>query len=94
MRLCFVLLCLALAPAAAQADCYADYKAKQDDPLRLHYGVMQIPDDYCTMPELLPELMSRRLDAAGWTLLSVLSMTGTFPSPEQEANAGPYFLRF
>ena len=27
----------------AQADCYADYKAKQDDPLRLHYGIMADP---------------------------------------------------
>ncbi|MDX1782512.1 MAG: hypothetical protein R3256_14515, partial [Thalassovita sp.] len=30
------------APALAQAECYADYKAKQDAPLRLHYGVAQI----------------------------------------------------
>jgi len=39
-----ILLSLALVAFAgtAQAECYADYKAKQDDPLRLHYGVAQI----------------------------------------------------
>ena len=26
----------------AQATCFADYKAKRDDPLRLHYGVAEI----------------------------------------------------
>ena len=35
------LLALMLA-GPAQAECYADYKAKQDDPLRLHYGVAQV----------------------------------------------------
>jgi len=29
----------------AQAACYADYKAKRDDPLRLHYGVAEITGD-------------------------------------------------
>ena len=33
------LLILTIWASAAQAACYADYKAKQDNPLRLHYGV-------------------------------------------------------
>ena len=33
---------LALAALPAQAQCFADYKAKQDGPLRLHYGVAQV----------------------------------------------------
>ena len=39
-----IALCLALtAPAPAYAEtCFADYKAKQANPLRLHYGVMQL----------------------------------------------------
>ena len=36
------LLALTLALPAQAAGCYADYKAKQDNPLRLHYGVAQI----------------------------------------------------
>ena len=41
---CLAMLCM---PAAAQAACYADYKAKQDAPLRLHYGVAEISEP-CT----------------------------------------------
>ena len=36
------IMALTLAQPAQAADCYADYKAKQDSPLRLHYGVMQL----------------------------------------------------
>jgi hypothetical protein len=40
MRLAPLALSLFLAAAQpAAAACYADYKAKQDAPLRLHYGV-------------------------------------------------------
>jgi hypothetical protein len=44
-----VLLTIALLLAAlpAQAECYADYKAKQDNPLRLAYGVAQVSDSSC-----------------------------------------------
>ncbi len=34
-------LALVLAGPAA-AECYADYKAKRDEPLQLHYGVAQV----------------------------------------------------
>ena len=40
-------LALVLAAPMAEAACYADYKAKQDAPLRLHYGVIQLPDSAC-----------------------------------------------
>ena len=33
---------VALAGLPAAADCYADYKAKRDDPLQLHYGVIAL----------------------------------------------------
>ncbi|MCC6304068.1 MAG: hypothetical protein IT545_02605, partial [Rhodobacteraceae bacterium] len=32
------------AAGGAAAACYADYKAKREPPLQLHYGVMEIPD--------------------------------------------------
>ena len=61
-------LCLSLAVAAtlalpAHAECYADYKAKQDDPLRLHYGVAEVAA--CDKGGAEAEL-SGRLAAAGW----------------------------
>ena len=35
-------LLLGFASSASAADCYADYKAKRDTPLRLHYGVAEV----------------------------------------------------
>lgn len=66
------LLLALMAPAAAQAACYADYKAKQDDPLRLHYGVAELRSG-CTADDARDEL-SARLAREGWTLLTVVSV--------------------
>ncbi|MGB8813556.1 MAG: hypothetical protein WCC57_10250 [Paracoccaceae bacterium] len=87
-----VLLALALS-APAQAACYADYKAKQNDPLRLHYGVAELPDSACDAGAAKAEL-APRLANAGWTLLNVLSIFGEEGLNERKASAGEYFLRF
>lgn len=90
------LLCLLpiLAPLSAQAACYADYKAKQDSPLRLHYGVMALSDAACSRPTLAQREARERLSGGGWTLLSVLSTFDDRGLEERKANAGPYYLRF
>lgn len=82
---------LAVLASPAAAECYADYKAKQDDPLRLHYGVAQVSacDKGTAEAELQP-----RLAAGGWTLLNVLSVFGAEGLEERKASAGDYFLRF
>lgn len=77
----------------AQADCYADYKAKQDAPLRLHYGVAQVSDASCSTGGAEGEL-APRLAADGWTLLNVLSTFGPEGLAERKASAGDYFLRY
>lgn len=82
-----------LSAQAASAECYADYKAKQDNPLRLHYGVAQISDANCSKPKAEAELQGR-LQAAGWTLLNVLSTFGPEGLGERQASAGEYYLRF
>jgi len=74
-----------------QAECYADYKAKQDNPLRLHYGVAQV--SACDKAAAKAELADR-LAAAGWTLLNVLSVFGPEGLEERKASAAEYFLRF
>ena len=79
--------------APASAECYADYKAKQDAPLRLHYGVAQISDGNCSPGAARGEL-APRLAAAGWTLLTVLSTFGPEGLGERQASAGEYFLRY
>jgi hypothetical protein len=89
----FILICVfscALASAAV-ANCYADYKAKQDDPLRLHYGVSQI--SACNRATAEAEI-GRKLSAAGWTLLQVMSVFGSEGLDERKQSAGQYYLRF
>ena len=77
----------------AHAACYADYKAKQDAPLRLHYGVMQVAAAACSGGDPATE-MRQRLAAGGWTLLNVISVFGPEGLPERKANAGAYHLRY
>ena len=88
-----ILVVTALAmPATAQAACYADYKAKQDAPLRLHYGVAEISDP-CTPASARQQLQSR-LAQAGWTLLNVVSVFDETGLAERKDSAGPHFLRY
>ncbi|EPX77780.1 hypothetical protein [Litoreibacter arenae] len=89
-----VALVLGLTTLPAQAACYADYKAKKDNPLKLHYGVMQIPNSACSSPSAAAKAIAPRLAAAGWTLLNIVSLFGDDGLQGRQANAGPYFLRF
>lgn len=85
-------LALAVANPAAAA-CFADYKAKQDDPLRLAYGVAEVSDAACDRRSAADEL-APRLAAAGWTLLNVISTFGPEGLDERKASAGDNFLRY
>ncbi|THD76677.1 hypothetical protein E7681_02215 [Thalassobius vesicularis] len=79
-------------PAWAGDDCYADYKAKQDNPLRLHYGVIRL-DGACDAGSARAEV-GARLSREGWVLLNVLSVFGKDGLKERKDSAGRYFLRF
>jgi len=83
---------MALSRTALAADCYADYKAKQDSPLRLHYGVIQLQST-CKRDPAVTEV-SARLARGGWTLLNILSVFGPEGLDERRANAGNFYLRF
>lgn len=85
-------LALVLAGPVA-AECYADYKAKRDEPLQLHYGVAQVSDANCS-PAAAEGELAPRLAADGWTLLNVLSTFGPEGLEERKASAGDYFLRY
>lgn len=74
------------------AACYADYKAKQEDPLRLHYGVAQI-DGECSVGAAQQELPGK-LTSDGWTLLNVLSVFDDAGLDKRKESAGDYFLRY
>ncbi|TDK46195.1 hypothetical protein [Antarcticimicrobium luteum] len=78
-------------PASA-AGCFADYKAKRDNPLKLHYGVMQL-NGGCDRQSARAEV-SARLQQNGWTLLNVMSVFGPEGLEGRKANAGRFYLRF
>jgi hypothetical protein len=91
------LLALVLTGAAggmARADCYVDYKAKQDAPLRLAYGVSQVSDNVCGDRKLEHAELQPRLEGAGWTLLKILSNFGPEGLEQRKASAGDFFLRY
>lgn len=89
--LCTAASLLVATPVFAQ-DCYADYKAKQDNPLRLHYGVAKVSGT-CSTNAARSELASR-LNAQGWTLLSIISTFSKDGLAERKQSAGQYYLRF
>ena len=90
----FLALCLTASSGSAQAACFADYKAKQDNPLRLHYGVMRIDTSPCTMSDKVKSTVASRLTAAGWQLLQVQSVFDDRGLDKRKSDAGKYFLRF
>ncbi|KIN74685.1 hypothetical protein Z949_3884 [Sulfitobacter guttiformis KCTC 32187] len=88
----FAALMLGLTGPAFAADCYADYKAKQDNPLRLHYGVAEVHGP-CTKASANAQL-AQRLGAANWKLLNVVSVFGPEGLAQRKNSAGSNFLRF
>ncbi|MBV7380233.1 hypothetical protein [Maritimibacter dapengensis] len=97
MKHSILLLAFALSTALASpasAACFADYKAKQDNPLKLHYGVIQLPDRVCGSTQDARPVVSRRIGADGWTLLNVLSIFDQNGLEQRKASAGEFFLRY
>lgn len=86
---------LVLVAAPAQAECYADYKAKRGSgALQLHYGVAEIPDDACAARDQAARALAPRLAQDGWTLLNIVSIFGPEGLDQRKASAGRYFLRY
>lgn len=86
-----IALTLAALPAAAGADCYAEYKAKQDDPLRLHYGILRLSGP---CPDRAEDVLRGRLAGTGWTLLDVVALSPDEPDDDRKADAGEFYLRY
>ncbi|MCF6234253.1 MAG: hypothetical protein L3J36_14310 [Rhodobacteraceae bacterium] len=81
-----------LPTSAAAAECYADYKAKKDNPLKLHYGIVQLQGP-CERGPAKAEV-SARIGAGGWKLLNIISVFGPEGLTQRRGNAGRFFLRF
>lgn len=85
-------LTLVVMSTAAQAACFADYKAKRDDPLRLHYGVAEIMGE-CSVEAAQAEL-APRLAADEWQLLSIEGVFDDAGLEERQDSAGQYYLLY
>lgn len=84
--------CLVLLAGAAEAACYADYKAKRDGPLRLHYGVVEITGE-CSTSNAASQL-GPKLAADGWELLTIVGVFDDAGLDERRESAGDYYLRY
>ena len=89
-------LLLGLTSLPAAAECSADYKAKRDAPLRLHYGVVELPDPACESREAAAAEIAARIAVEGWVLLSVVSVfdASGLDDEKRKESAGAYFLRY
>ncbi|MBD3679842.1 MAG: hypothetical protein HUJ27_15760 [Rhodobacteraceae bacterium] len=87
------LLLAILLSGPAFADCYADYKAKRDNPLRLHYGVIELPEAACSTDAARSEIDSR-IGRDGWQLLTVVSVFDENGLNQRREAAGDFFLRY
>ena len=88
-----VLILLGLASGASAAGCYADFKAKRDNPLRLMYGVSEIGGGACTPAAARAQLVPA-LKRDGWQLLEIVGTFGEDGLEERRDDAGEYFLRY
>ncbi len=89
-----VILTALAASGSADAACYGDYKAKRDKPLRLHYGVIELPDAVCGDAKLAQAEIKARIAVEKWRLLNVLSIFGSEGLENRKESAGKFFLRF
>jgi hypothetical protein len=93
MRLPALTLALTLAATTAEAACYADYKARRDQPYALAYGVIELPEAACN-PGAAAAETARRIAVDGWQLLGIVSIFGPEGLEARRADAGAHFLRY
>ncbi len=91
--LTLALVAFAALASQASAACYADYKAKRDAPLQLHYGVIQIRDSACD-PNAASGEIQARIAGDGWQLLTVVSVFDDSGLDQRRDSAGQFFLRY
>lgn len=85
---------LALVAGPVHAACFAAYQAKQDSPLRLHYGVIELGSEPCEATSNVEATIAERIGRDGWKLLQVVRLMGADEVENERDNAGAYFLRY
>ena len=94
MKKLLYIIALCCTGQSASAACYADYKAKKDDPLKLHYGVIVLPDQACQSRQAAAQAVASRLADDGWTLLNIVGVFDASGLEERKSSAGKFFLRY
>lgn len=89
-----VLIATLLLALPASAQCYADYRAQQNNPVRFHYGVAEIPASACGNAQAAASHLAPRLQQQGWILVDVLSTFGPEGLASRRERAGQFHLRF
>lgn len=84
---------LAVLAGPLHAACFADYRARMDNPLRLHYGIVEVPQSACSVGAA-SSVVAGRLSAQGWQLVQVVSVFDDSGLASRRADAGQYYLRF
>lgn len=80
--------------STANAACFAEYKAKRDNPLRLHYGIAQISSGGCPAAATAQSQLQSRLANGGWVLLQLQSLSTATPTAQMKGDAGEFYLRY
>ena len=89
-----VLALTILGTGTANAACYADYKAKQDNPLRLHYGVVKLPGSACDSKSAAKRAVAKKIGRDGWKVLSLLGIFDESGLNKRKSSAGAFYLKY
>lgn len=76
MYLLIAAMAALLSAQPADAACRVEYKAKMDNPLRLDFGVADLPDAACASKAAAAKALAPKLQKQGWTLLAIVSILG------------------
>ena len=74
MKQVMIIALLTLTAVPAHAACTAEYKAKQNNPLKLEHGYMSVPDDKCSVSAAQSHVAGV-LASRGWELLNIVSVS-------------------
>ena len=81
-----------LSSVAHAEDCFVLYKAKKDNPLKLHLGLMKI--DLTCSDDAIEAILRRRLLPAGWSLLQIVNVSQDIAVEKIKRDLGEYFLKY
>ncbi|WP_127106179.1 hypothetical protein [Pararhodobacter zhoushanensis] len=77
----------------ASAACYAEYRAQQQNPVQLAFGVAEIRGGSCDAQSAATYLRSA-LARSGWTLSNIVSTVSSNSAPGNSGYTNGHYLRF